>query len=127
MISATMIIRMLNEIGIPILHRHIKLRNVVGSVNIGERVDNDYLASMMQENGSYELGLFPGLVWRPEGTKATILCFQSGKMVVTGCKSEKDMEMTKVLVEELKAASANRTADVDAPPVHKYSQRALLG
>ena len=123
-ISLSMIVKMLVEIHIPVMYRRISLQNVVGSVDIGEAIDNDYLASRMQENGSYELGLFPGLVWRPTGTKATILCFTSGKMVITGCRTESEIEETQALVEELRATSGERDSADTA--VHKYARRMPL-
>jgi transcription initiation factor TFIID TATA-box-binding protein len=125
-ISLNMIIKMLSEIHIPVLYRKTALQNVVGSVDIGEAIDNDYLASQMQEDGSYELGLFPGLVWRPdEKNKATILCFPSGKMVITGCRTEAEIADAQTLVEEIKTASAQRKLSDE--PVHKYSRRIPLG
>jgi transcription initiation factor TFIID TATA-box-binding protein len=119
--SVTMMVRMLAEFGIPVLHRKIALQNVVGSANVGEALDTDYLARIMEERGSYERDLFPGLVYRPYGVHATILIFDSGKMVITGCRNEQDMAEAQQFVEEIKDASASRHAHTGA--VHKYSKR----
>jgi transcription initiation factor TFIID TATA-box-binding protein len=124
-ISVTMMLRMLAKIGIPVLHRKITLQNVVGSANVGEKLDTDYLAHVMQERGSYETDLFPGLVYRPYDSNATILCFTSGKMVITGCRDEEDIASASRFVEEIKAASAEGR-EVEGT-THKYSKRTLLG
>jgi transcription initiation factor TFIID TATA-box-binding protein len=124
-ISVTAIIRMLIDIGIPIMTRKIILQNVVGSTNVGEALDTDYLAHVMQEQSSYETDLFPGLVYRPYNANVTILCFKSGKMVLTGCKDEEDIAAAGRFISQIKDESAKGQTTSD--PIHNYSKRSMLG
>jgi transcription initiation factor TFIID TATA-box-binding protein len=124
-ISVTSMIQMLTGIGYPILHRKITLQNVVGSTTAGEALDTDYLAHVMQEQSSYETDLFPGLIYRPYNSNVTILCFKSGKMVLTGCRDEEDIANANKFVTQIRAESARaKTCD---EPIHNYSKRLKLG
>jgi len=70
----------------------LTVQNVVASAALGFRVD---LARMFAEHArtcSYEPGLFPGLIYRPAAhdcSRVVLLVFRSGRLVVTGGKTER--------------------------------------
>lgn len=68
----------------------VKIENVVASANIGSDVDLTYIASRAK-NSRYDRSRFPGVVYRTEDLKVSVLIFGSGKIVCTGAKSEKDI------------------------------------
>ncbi|KAK3353277.1 hypothetical protein B0T25DRAFT_607446 [Lasiosphaeria hispida] len=63
------------------------LQNVVATVNLGCRIDLKVLADQAR-NVEYNRKKFHALVMRIRDPKTTTLIFASGKMVVTGAKSE---------------------------------------
>ena len=67
----------------------IKIVNVVVSTKIGDNIDLEEVA-MILENAEYEPEQFPGLVYRLDDPKVVVLIFGSGKVVITGLKSEED-------------------------------------
>lgn len=66
-----------------------KVENVVASVTLEDRIDLNKLAENCSE-AEYDPSQFPGLVLRLKEPKAAILVFNTGKMVVTGLRSEED-------------------------------------
>jgi len=65
----------------------IEIVNIVGTADIGGKVDIEVMADIL-DNVMYEPEQFPGLIYRMEEPKVVILLFRSGKMVLTGSKSE---------------------------------------
>jgi len=39
----------------------------------------------------YQKNMFPGLIYRPHASPVVLLCFFSGKIVITGGKTERDV------------------------------------
>ncbi|NWF96231.1 MAG: TATA-box-binding protein [Candidatus Thorarchaeota archaeon] len=66
-----------------------KIENVVASVILKQRLDLDEIAATMP-NVEFDPEQFPGLVYRLKKPKTATLIFNSGKMVCTGAKSEKE-------------------------------------
>lgn len=66
-----------------------KIENVVASVVLNQRLDLDEIAATMP-NVEFDPEQFPGLVYRLKKPKTATLIFNSGKMVCTGAKSEKE-------------------------------------
>ncbi|MHA3964849.1 MAG: TATA-box-binding protein, partial [Candidatus Thorarchaeota archaeon SMTZ1-45] len=66
-----------------------KIENVVASVILNQRLDLDEIAATMP-NVEFDPEQFPGLVYRLKKPKTATLIFNSGKMVCTGAKSEKE-------------------------------------
>jgi transcription initiation factor TFIID TATA-box-binding protein len=65
------------------------IQNVVCRALLGVPIDCDLLAAERSGECNYEPDLFPGVVMRHEPIKpVTVLVFKSGKMVLTGAKSE---------------------------------------
>ena len=51
---------------------------------------------MMQRDNTCEMAWeprkFPGLVWRDQTSKLVLLCFRSGRIVITGAKSRQQID-----------------------------------
>lgn len=65
----------------------IKIVNLVGTADVGGGVDLE-AASDVLDNTMYEPEQFPGMIYRMKEPKVVILIFRSGKLVLTGGKSE---------------------------------------
>ncbi|MHA1607937.1 MAG: TATA-box-binding protein [Candidatus Freyarchaeota archaeon] len=84
--------------------KSVKIENVVASVTLNQRIDLDLVAERLP-NVEYDPDQFPGLVYRLDKPKTATLIFNSGKMVCTGSKSERDaVKAVKKIVENLKEA-----------------------
>ncbi len=69
----------------------IQIQNIVASANLGMEVLLEKAAYLL-ENTMYEPEQFPGLIYRLTDPKVVLLIFSSGKMVITGAKSEEEVE-----------------------------------
>lgn len=69
---------------------HYTIHNYVGSFNIGSPINVTQLAKT-HKFVQYEPELFPGAVIRFSKSKPTALVFFSGKVILTGLKSEAEM------------------------------------
>lgn len=65
----------------------IRVQNVVASATVNQTFDLKTIAEAFPENTEFK-GRFPGLIFRLEKPKTTMLIFGTGKMVCTGGKSE---------------------------------------
>ena len=63
-----------------------RIENMVASTDVGRELDLTRLAIALK-NVEYEPENFPGLIYRLEDPKITILLFRTGKAVITGAKS----------------------------------------
>ena len=68
----------------------IKIVNMVGTADVGGEIDLE-VASDILDNTMYEPEQFPGLIYRMKEPKVVILLFRSGKIVITGGKSKKQV------------------------------------
>ena len=86
----------------PKLKATINIENVVASATLNQKVDLNAVVKGYP-GVEYRPEQFPGLVFRLKRPKTATLIFNSGKMVCTGAKSEKEARraVTKV-VKELK-------------------------
>ncbi|MFW9983531.1 MAG: TATA-box-binding protein [Candidatus Odinarchaeota archaeon] len=66
-----------------------KIENVVASVEVDAKIDLNLLARK-QRDAEYNPEQFPGLMLRVKNPKATILVFNSGRMVITGLRRESE-------------------------------------
>lgn len=88
------IVRVLMRHNVQITSRpRIQIQNIVASANLGAEVLLEKVAFLL-ENTMYEPEQFPGLIYRMEEPHVVLLIFSSGKMVVTGAKSEEEVFMT---------------------------------
>jgi TATA-box binding protein (TBP), component of TFIID and TFIIIB len=81
-----------------------KVQNIVGTIDVGFPIRLEGLVFAHSTFASYEPELFPGLIYRLVSPRVVFLIFVSGKVVITGAKTEKDMtdaltKMYPVLVE----------------------------
>jgi transcription initiation factor TFIID TATA-box-binding protein len=71
------------------------VQNVVGHVEIpmpaGQHLDLQAMHCEMALNCTYQKKMFPGLIYRPEASPVVLLCFYSGKIVITGGKTMEDV------------------------------------
>jgi len=66
----------------------VSIENVVATANLKQQIDLNFIVRMFP-GVEYRPEVFPGLVYRLKKPKTAILIFNSGKMVCTGGKSEK--------------------------------------
>ena len=103
--SIRKIIKSLEKIGIKItIKPEINIQNIVASGTVGMDLNLNTLA-MKLRNTEYEPEQFPGLVYKliDPAVKATFLLFTNGKVVCTGTKSEKEVNLAlDKLIENLK-------------------------
>jgi transcription initiation factor TFIID TATA-box-binding protein len=86
----------------PSFDASIQIQNVVAAATLNQRLD---LKAIVRGNPTveYRPKTFPGLVFRLKRPKTAILIFNSGKMVCTGAKSEKEAKRAvKKTVRELR-------------------------
>ena len=80
----------------------IKIENVVAAATLNQKVDLNAVVNSFP-GAEYRPEQFPGLVFRLKKPKTATLIFNSGKMVCTGAKSEKEAHRAvKKVVKELK-------------------------
>jgi len=80
----------------------IKIENVVAAVTLNQKVDLNAVVKSFP-GVEYRPEQFPGLVFRLKKPKTATLIFNSGKMVCTGAKSEKEARRAvEKVVKELK-------------------------
>lgn len=74
------------------LVRNAVVQNVVAHVVIpllpGQRLNVDRLYEEEACFSTFQKNMFPGLIYRPHDSPVVLLCFYSGKVVITGGKKE---------------------------------------
>ncbi|MCE4604811.1 MAG: TATA-box-binding protein [Aeropyrum sp.] len=91
--------------GIPELPKpEVKIENIVATVILQNQLDLNLIETKIQDV-DYNPDQFPGLVYRLESPRVTVLIFKSGKMVITGAKSVNQLihvvkKLLKVFVEQ---------------------------
>ncbi len=68
----------------------VTIQNIVASINLGGKISLEQAARTLPRS-MYEPEQFPGVIHRMIDPKTVILLFASGKLVCTGCKTEKDV------------------------------------
>ena len=68
-----------------------KIQNVVGTVDVGFPIRLEGVVYAHPTFSSYEPELFPGLIYRLAQPRVVFLIFVSGKVVITGAKTEEQM------------------------------------
>jgi transcription initiation factor TFIID TATA-box-binding protein len=69
---------------------NIIIQNIVASGNIQNNIDLEMAADLL-DNVMYEPEQFPGLIYRMSDPKVVLLVFASGKLVITGAKSDENV------------------------------------
>jgi transcription initiation factor TFIID TATA-box-binding protein len=71
------------------------VQNIVGNaviaLNEGECLDLQAMYNALGTICTWQPSMFPGLVLRPDNSPVVLLCFFSGKIVITGGKRERDI------------------------------------
>jgi len=81
-----------------------RIENIVATVILDHNLDLNLIETRIPDV-DYNPDTFPGLVYRLHNPKVTALIFKSGKMVVTGAKSVKELvEAVKKILKTLKEA-----------------------
>ena len=83
--------RVLQKLGYQPRIADFKAQNIVASCDVRFPIRIEGLALHHFHAASYEPELFPGLVYRLVNPKVVILVFVSGKIVLTGAKSNQDI------------------------------------
>jgi len=85
------VVKELKANGIVILGKpKIVIQNMVSSANLHGKIDLE-TASDVMDNVMYEPEQFPGLIYRMPEPKVVMLLFASGKIVITGAKTEEQV------------------------------------
>jgi transcription initiation factor TFIID TATA-box-binding protein len=72
----------------------IEIQNIVATSNLGAEIDLNMIAvTLGLDRVEYEPEQFPGLVYRLEEPRVVVLLFGSGKLVCTGARRPKDLEL----------------------------------
>lgn len=89
--AAEKIVRIFRDSGIKILGEPgIKIQSVTASAVLGSKINLDRI-SMKFKYTRYDPEEFSGLVYRMRDPKASILLFESGRIIITGVKTEQDV------------------------------------
>ena len=71
------------------------VQNIVAHVEIplcGGKLDLDEMYRELNLYSTYQRSMFPGLIYRPPSSPVVLLCFDSGKIVITGGKTATDIQ-----------------------------------
>ena len=72
-----------------------EIQNIVAHVElpVGDGVlDLQSMYRKLELNCMYQKNMFPGLIYRPENSPVVLLCFYSGRIVITGGKTTRDVQ-----------------------------------
>ncbi len=81
----------LQDLGYDVGGPETELQNMVASMDFHRRFDLEEIARNFR-NSEYEPEVFPGLVFRMEGTSVAFLLFAQGEGVCVGAKSEEEIQ-----------------------------------
>ena len=105
----------------------IKIQNVVAAATLNQKVDLNAVVKSFP-GVEYRPEQFPGLVFRLKRPKTATLIFNSGKMVCTGAKSEKESRRAVMtVVKELKKGGIIIISKPDLKVVNIVASASLGG
>jgi transcription initiation factor TFIID TATA-box-binding protein len=105
----------------------IHIQNVVATATLNQRVDLNAVVKSYP-GVEYRPEQFPGLVFRLKRPKTATLIFNSGKMVCTGAKSEKEARRAVMtVVKELKKGGIIIISKPDLKVVNIVASASLAG
>lgn len=70
------------------------VQNIVAHVEIplnGGKLNLEAMYHQLNLYSTYQKSMFPGLIYRPQSSPVVLLCFDSGKIVITGGKTLSDI------------------------------------
>jgi transcription initiation factor TFIID TATA-box-binding protein len=81
--------------GVTFTVQDTSVQNIVGNAIIplqeNECLDLEVMYNSLETMCTWQPNMFPGLVFRPNNSPVVLLCFYSGKIVITGGKRERDI------------------------------------
>lgn len=81
----------ISDLGMQVDNSTLEVKNVVSVGNLEREIDlNRLTIALGLEQTEYEPEQFPGLVYRPSDSRCVLLIFASGKVVITGGRSEEE-------------------------------------
>lgn len=83
----------IQKVGFDATFRDFKIRNISATCDVGFPIKLEGLLYAHPSNSTYEPEIFPGLVYRLTDPKVAFLVFVSGKIVITGAKTEESLEI----------------------------------
>jgi len=83
--------KIIQKLGFEAKFREFKIQNIVASADARFPIRLENLSIDHRLFSSYEPELFPGLIYRMVEPKVVLLIFVSGKIVLTGAKTRKDI------------------------------------
>ena len=82
-------------VGVDFWLKSCNVQNIVAHVEVpvgeGGSLDLEAMYSRLNLHCTYQKNMFPGLIYRPHASPVVLLCFFSGKIVITGGKTELDV------------------------------------
>ena len=93
--AAKKYVQIINRVGFPeakFVPSNYKIQNMTATCDFGFPIRLEGLIYAHSSLSTYEPELFPGLVYRMTDPKVVLLIFVSGKIVVTGAKSEESLQ-----------------------------------
>jgi len=88
----------LDKVGFKPSNPNFKIENMISTTDVGFPIRLEGIVLHHAKFASYEPELFPGLIYRMLDPKCVLLIFVSGKVVITGTKTDADLAkaMTKI-------------------------------
>jgi transcription initiation factor TFIID TATA-box-binding protein len=93
--AAKKYVQIINRVGFPearFVASNYKIQNMTATCDFGFPIRLEGLIYAHSALSTYEPELFPGLIYRMVDPKVTLLIFVSGKVVVTGAKTEESLQ-----------------------------------
>lgn len=95
-LAAQKFVKILDKVGYPLVATDLnkyqyKIQNMTATCDFGFPIGLEALIYAQSSCATYEPELFPGLVYRMVTPKVVLLIFVSGKVVLTGAKTQEDL------------------------------------
>ena len=107
--AAKKYVKIIQLVGLPVAFRDFKIQNMTATCDVGFPIRLEGLIYSYPSYATYEPELFPGLIYRIPEPKIVVLVFVSGKLVLTGAKTEdaltSSLEVIFPILEEFKKKS----------------------
>ncbi|CAB3402662.1 unnamed protein product [Caenorhabditis bovis] len=84
--------RIVQKLGFQAKFTEFMVQNMVGSCDVRFPIQLEGLCLTHAQFSTYEPELFPGLIYRMVKPRVVLLIFVSGKVVITGAKTKKDID-----------------------------------
>ena len=119
-----------SKMGLDVGIYEFEIQNMVASAFLGHTVSLPKLFLQYNKESSYEPELFPGLIFRQIDCPVVFLVFDSGRIVLTGAKEEREIgvawaQITRLL-NNVRASVGHAVPEVDKRVVMKKADLAVL-